>query len=103
MPPFVHVRDISSPKYIHLDFVLSQEMEHQPAKQEEYYDTSKEDPFVLLCPSLHHADSVAANAQGVSDAVESLLGALKHLALLAQIAQDSLPARNVVIQRLVCV
>ncbi|KAI6768033.1 hypothetical protein HG530_006042 [Fusarium avenaceum] len=76
-------------------------MEHQPAKQEEYYNTSKEDPFVLLCPSLHHADSVAANAQSVGDAIESFLGALKHLALLAQIAQNSLPARNVVIQSLV--
>lgn len=78
-------------------------MEHQPAKQEEHHHTSKEDPFVLLCSSLHHADRIAADAKGVGNAVKSLLGALEHLALLAQVAEDSLSARNVVVKRLVCV
>jgi hypothetical protein len=72
-------------------------MEHQPTEQEKYHHTRKEDPFVLLCPSLHHTDRITAYAKGVGDVVESLLGTLEHLALLAQVTQYSLSTRNVVI------
>lgn len=73
-------------------------MQHQPAKDKEDDNAAKEDPFVLTCSSLHHADSVAADAQSVSHTVQSLLRILQHLPLLAQIPQDSLTAGNVLVQ-----
>lgn len=76
-------------------------MQHQPAKQEKDDDARRKDPFVLPRAALHHADCIAAHAQRVGDAVQPLLRALEHLALLGQVAQHGLPAGDVVVERLV--
>lgn len=70
--------------------LLPQVVQAQPAKPEEDKGTRPEDPFVLLGPPLDHAYGVAADAQRISDTVQPLLGVLQHLALCAQVAEDSL-------------
>jgi hypothetical protein len=64
----------------------------EPAEEEEDDDSGPEDPLVLLGAALDHAYRVAADAQGVCDAVDALLGALEHLALVAQVAQHGAAA-----------
>ena len=80
---------------------LPQVVEHQPAEQQEYDHPGRKDPFVLFGASFHHANRIPADAQRVGHAVQALLGRLEHLALLAQVAQDSLAAGNVFVQGLV--
>lgn len=76
-------------------------MNHEPAKQEEDNDARDKDPLVLAGTALHHADRVAAHAQRVGDAVQPLLRVLERLALLAQVPQHGLPARDEVVQGMV--
>lgn len=64
-----------------------QEVNDEPAEGEEDDDAGPEDPLVLLGPALDHADGVAADAERVGGAVEAALGALEHLALVAQVAE----------------
>ncbi len=61
-------------------------MDDKPAEQKEYDSTSSEYPLVLLCASLHHADSFTANSQRVGDSVQSLLNIIHNLALAAQVS-----------------
>ena len=67
---------------------LSQVVYDQPAKSEEYYDTSPEYPFVLFCSSFYHADSVSTDAQRIGYTVEFLLRTLHHLPLLSEVSED---------------
>lgn len=71
-----------------VDRCSSEVVDDEPAEGEEDNDAGPEDPFVLLGSALDHADGVAADAERVGGAVEPALGAFKHLALIAQVAQD---------------
>jgi hypothetical protein len=63
-------------------------VDDEPAEDEEDDDAGPENPLVLLGPPLHHADRVAADAERVGDGIQPPLGALEHLPLLAQVAQN---------------
>jgi hypothetical protein len=67
-------------------------VDDEPAEDEEDDDAGPEDPLVLLGPPLHHADRVAADAERIGDGIQPPLGALEHLPLLAEVAQDVPPA-----------
>ncbi|GAW26219.1 hypothetical protein SAMD00023353_2401420 [Rosellinia necatrix] len=78
--------------------VLPQEVQDEPAEGEEDEDAGPEDPLVLAGAALDHADGVAADAEGVGDAVEAALGVLEHVALGAEVAEHGLPAGDVLVE-----
>ena len=67
-----------------------QEVQAQPAEEEEDDDAGPEDPLVLLGAALDHAYGVAADAERVGDAVHLLLRVLEHVALGAQVPEHGL-------------
>ena len=67
-----------------------QEVQAQPAEQEEDDDAGPEDPLVLLGAALDHAYGVAADAERVGHAVHLLLRVLEHVALGAQVSEHGL-------------
>ena len=73
-------------------------MQHQPAEQEEEYDTGPENPLVLLGPPLDHPDRVAADPQRIRDAVQLLLCPLQHIPLVPQIAEHGAASLQVLVQ-----
>ncbi len=64
-------------------------MYNQPAEEEEDYDPTVEDPFILLGPPLHHSDCIATDAQRIRHTVQPSLCSLQHFPLLSQIPQNS--------------
>jgi hypothetical protein len=66
---------------------LPEKVQHRPAEQKKYHHTTPKDPFVLLRPSLHPPDRLAAHSQRVGYAVQPPLRAFEDLPLLSQVAQ----------------
>ena len=64
-------------------------VDDQETKSEEDDRSGPEDPLVLLCAPFHHSNGVAADAQGVRNAVQLALCPLENLALLAEVAEHS--------------
>jgi hypothetical protein len=76
-------------------------VKNKPAKQEEDNDSRDKYPLVLAGTALDHADRVAAHTQCVGNAIQALLRIFQRFALLAQISQDGLSARDKVVQGMV--
>ena len=75
-----------------------QVVDDQKTERKENHDTAPEHPFVLLCPSLNHSDSVATYAQGVGHVVQSLLRPLQDFPLLPEIAQHGPPTIQILVK-----
>ena len=65
-------------------------MQAKPAEQKEDDDAGPKNPLVLFSAPLDHAYGVAADAERVGHAVQSLLGVLEHIALRAQVSEYGL-------------
>lgn len=60
-------------------------MQHSPAEQEKDNNTTPEDPLILLCTSLDHADGISADAECIRHVIQSALRTFEDFALLTQV------------------
>lgn len=79
---------------------LPQKVQYEPAEQEENDDSRPENPLILLCPPLHHAYRISADAERIRHTVQPPLRSLKHVSLMPQITQHGAPPVQKFIQLL---